>query len=112
MENPDDWRDTKVTEEQRRLRKAANKLLRQGDARERKVKREKRHKKPMHRERWQDQRSKWRAQGRKMFGGEEGRQRAAAAVRAALAQGRLPPLWSNWRTHAPSVAIATGRMTG
>ena len=47
-----------------------------------------------------------------MFGGEEGRQRAAAAVRAALAQGRLPPLWINWRAHFPSVAIVTGRMTG
>jgi hypothetical protein len=52
----------------------------------RKVEREKRRKKAQARQRWQDQRFKWRVEGRRTFGGEEGRQRAATGIRAMLAK--------------------------
>jgi hypothetical protein len=52
----------------------------------RKVEREKRRKKARSRQRWQERRSRWRAEGRRLFGGEEGRQRAATAIRAMLAR--------------------------
>jgi hypothetical protein len=81
--------------------KGKTRAKRATEIQEQREKREKRRKKARARQRWQDQRSKWRAEGRKMFGGEEGRQRAAAAVRAFLVT--KPPLWINVRAYAPSV---------
>ena len=53
----------------------------------RKVDREKRRRRARDRERWEQLRSKWRTEGRKIFGSEEDRQRAAAAIRAFMANG-------------------------
>jgi hypothetical protein len=63
-----------------------NKAERAREIEARKVEREKRRKSARARQRWHDQRSKWRVEGRRTFGGEEGRQRAATGIRAMLAK--------------------------